>query len=94
MQHYKLRYLQFPEELRGEIYGMTLQENGKLTVFIDSSMTEAEQKKNLKHELAHIFLGHLEAVEQRPETELEAEAIAFSDYMTDEDLEALLKWAI
>lgn len=94
MRHYKLRYKSFPEELRGEVYGATLQANGKLTVLIDKSMSATEQKKALMHELAHISLGHFEASEQRPATELEEEAIAVSDRMTDEELEALLKWAI
>jgi Zn-dependent peptidase ImmA (M78 family) len=63
-----------------------------LTVLIDSTLSEAEQKKTLKHELAHIILNHFE-LDDRDIEEIEAEADAKAAIMTDAEMEALVKMA-
>lgn len=95
MQNFRLIYKPFPPEFHGQLGGVTGgKPGGRLTVLIDSLLSEKEQKKTLKHELAHIALGHFSDTEERGVTELEAEADAKADSMTEEELETLLKWAI
>ncbi len=95
MQSFKLDYRPFPPELHGKIRGITgVKPNGKTIVLIDSTLSETERKKTLKHELAHIVLGHFLDTEQRDVMELEAEAEAKADSMTEEELNGLLQWQI
>lgn len=95
MQNFRLFYKPFPPEYHGIIKGATGgKPGGRLTILIDSLLSAAEQKKTLKHELAHIALGHFSDTEERGVTELEAEADAKAESMTEEELETLLKWAI
>lgn len=93
MQKFRIRYKPFPAELHGEICGMVGgKPGGMLTVLIDSTLSDEEQKRTLKHELAHIFLEHLNQ-EDRTYKDVEAEADAAAARMTDTELEALLKLA-
>lgn len=95
MQNFRLIYKPFPPEFHGQIGGVTGgKPGGRLTVLIDSTLSEAERKKTLKHELAHIALGHFLDTEQREVMELEAEADAKADSMTDAELNSLMQWQI
>ena len=94
MQNFRLKYKPFPPELHGQLAGITGgKPDGNLTVIIDSTLSEEEQKKTLKHELAHIALGHFQNT-GRDMMRLEEEADAKADRMTDTELEALMQWAI
>ena len=101
MQNFRLIYKPFPPEIHGQIGGITGgKPGGRLTVMIDSTLTEEEQKKTLKHELAHIALGHLEddranrANYLKNVMELEAEADAKAGSMTEAEFNSLMQWQI
>lgn len=93
MQDFRIIYKPFPPEFHGQIGGVTGgKPGGRLTVLIDSLLSEKEQKKTLKHELAHIILNHFE-LDDRDIEEIEAEADAKAAIMTDAEMEALVKMA-
>jgi len=93
MQNFRIKYKPFPADVHGIIGGVTGgKPGGMLTVLIDSTLSEAEQKKTLKHELAHIILNHFE-LDDRDIEEIEAEADAKAAIMTDAEMEALVKMA-
>lgn len=56
----KIKYEQFPDQIRGKIRGLSIARNdGKdFLVIIDSSRAKISQRRTLGHELAHIFRGH------------------------------------
>lgn len=95
MKQFKLQYIPFVEEIRGYVRGIARMDvkRGRYYIYIDSTLPQDQQKWTLKHELAHIYLGHLDNPERDVE-EVEAEADAKADTMTDEELNELLKWAI
>lgn len=93
MQNFRIRFKPFPPEVHGLIGGVTGgKPGGMLTVLIDSTLPEDEQKKTLKHELAHIFLNHFDQ-DERDIEDIEAEADATAASMTDAEMERLLKMA-
>lgn len=93
MQSFRIKYKPFPANIRGIIRGITGGEpGGMLTVLIDSTLSETEQRKTLKHELAHIVLNHFE-LDDRDIKEIEAEADAKAAIMTDAEMEALVRMA-
>ena len=70
-------FVPLPKEIGENIHGMVTEDSTGYYIMIDSSRTEDEQKRILGHELAHIFLGHLE--DRRvsdPEAEAEADRAA------------------
>lgn len=93
MKHFKLEYMPFPEEARGFVFGLISCAGRVPRIIIDSSQDERTQRQALRHELAHLMLGHVDNLEADLAT-LEAEADTAADNMTDADMEALLAWAI
>lgn len=94
MKPYSLYYVNFPAGCNGEVYGITkLKPDGSYIVAIDAAQDEQTQAHALRHELAHIYLKHLE-----PETagktiqEVEREADEYADKMTEKELEYLLSF--
>lgn len=70
----EIRYQEFPQELRGEIPGLvTAKFSDKYIILIDSTQHPIVQRHTLGHELAHIYLNHLEQ-HDRPIKEQEREA--------------------
>ena len=101
MNKFNLIYQPFPEEIQGLIPGFTGHREDDYTVFIDSTQTEEKQDLTLRHELSHLWLGHLDE-DKRTETsqayldnidEIEAEANNYADQMTDEELSYLMTFA-
>ena len=93
MTHFKLNYIPFPAELRGSVFGLISCAGRVPRIVIDSSQDTRTQEKALRHELAHLMLGHADN-QEADLRQLEAEADAAADRMTEEDLEALMQWAI
>lgn len=57
----EVRYEEFPKELRGGILGFTTAKfNDCYIIAIDSTRHPLTQRHTLGHELAHIYLDHLE----------------------------------
>lgn len=70
----EILYQEFPQELRGEITGLvTAKFQDKYIILIDSTRHPITQRQTLGHELAHIFLNHLDQ-HDRPIKEQEQEA--------------------
>ena len=59
----RIFYRPFPEELHKKAFGLTAREGMCYTVIIDSTIDDYIQDYVLGHELAHIFLNHLEQEE-------------------------------
>lgn len=92
MKPFSLFYVRFPAGCEGDIYGITkLKPDGSYIVAIDAAQDEQTQAHALRHELAHIYLKHLE-----PETadksikEVEQEADEYAAQMTEEELNHLM----
>lgn len=56
-----------------DLHGLVGEDANKYYILVNSSLTEEEQQAALGHELAHIFLGHLDD-ERSNDQEAEAEA--------------------
>lgn len=69
----------FPEQLRGVISGIVVDCGNQWAVSIDSTRSRQRQRMALGHELAHIFLGHLDNA-ARTTAFQEAEARRFAWY--------------
>ena len=70
----EILYIDFPEEIKGIVSGMTrLKNDGNYLIAIDSALSESEQIKTREHELAHIFLDHFHA-DELPLSDLENQA--------------------
>lgn len=54
---------EFPEELQGRVRGLTIMGDENYTIMIDSSRHPLIQRRTLGHELAHIYMGHLDQSE-------------------------------
>jgi Zn-dependent peptidase ImmA (M78 family) len=93
MQHFKLKYIPFPAEARGFVFGVINGAGRVPRIYIDSTQDAQTQRQALRHELAHLMLGHIDNQEADLQT-LEEEADAAAASMTEADLEALLQWAI
>ena len=64
----------FPEEIRENVRGMVSEDTDKYYILINSTLSEEEQQHALGHELAHIFLGHVDQGRANdPEAEAEAD---------------------
>lgn len=57
----KIKHELFPKLLQGVIGGITFNEDCFYLVVIDSSRCPITQRQILGHELAHIYLGHLDS---------------------------------
>ena len=102
MNKFNLIYQPFPEEIQGLIPGFAGHRGDDYTILIDSTQPEEKQAWTLRHELSHLWLGHLDDDEKRTETsqaylenidEIEAEANHYADQMTDEELSYLMTFA-
>lgn len=83
-------YRPFPAACGGTVHGLVSSSRGRITILIDSSQDEQTQRKALRHELAHVVLGHLEDT-TRSTSQIEAEAEDLAARMTDEEMEKILK---
>ena len=92
MKQIKVIYAAFPKETQGNVFGFTFENKSSFVVMIDSTQSTERQKKTLKHEVAHIILGHFEQ-EDRPIQDIETEASEKAATMTDADLEMILSKA-
>ena len=90
---YRIIYKAFPAALRGVVRGLTSLRGNLYTVLIDALLDDPERKETLKHELAHIVLGHL-LDDQRSVEDLEREADAYAAAMTEEELQQLIAMAV
>lgn len=83
MQHkgkeVRIRYLPFPATVQGSIFGFLSERNSCYLIGIDSTRTRQKQRQTLGHELAHLFLDHLDRHDLSIK-ELEAEADEMSWY--------------
>lgn len=93
MKHFKLEYMPFPAEAQGFVFGLISCAGRVPRIIIDSTRDEQTQRQALRHELAHLMLGHIDNQDAALEA-LEAEADAAAANMTEAELEALLQWAI
>lgn len=101
MKPFRLVYKEFPELLRGKMPGFTVEYKGTYSVFIDKDLNESERIETIKHELAHIALGHLEDKRFRSResylenlTEIEDAADMYADRMTDKELSELMMYQV
>lgn len=114
MEHFKLIYMPFTElsELKQcqpdrQCFGFLYNNGRRNFILIDSEATPEQQHFTLKHELAHLALGHLAAT--RPLAEIctfgddmfgegwedrEHEADQFAEEMTEEEFTHLMQYAI
>ncbi len=69
----EIRYIAFPEEVQGACGGFLTESSTKYIIAIDSTRAPLQQRQTLGHELAHLFLDHLEQ-RDRPVMIQEAEA--------------------
>ena len=99
MNMIRLIYAGFPPPA-DKIGGVTiLNPSGRVTIMINSIKPDEEQKRTLKHELAHIALGHLRDdrvkgsdfsyLDDNPE--IESDADRFADQINDDTLAELMK---
>ena len=108
MQHFKLIYQAFPEELsRLGVNAFTIQIEQDISILIDSSVSSERQDFLLRHELSHIVLGHL--AETKPINQIdsygddmfgegwierERAADLYAEKMTDQELSELMSYQI
>lgn len=93
MAPYSLYYVNFPAGCEGMIHGATgIDRNGNYIIAIDSAQDEKTQAHALRHELAHVFLKHLEPGNKKTIEEVEREADDYADKMTGEQLKYLLSF--
>lgn len=69
----------FPDNVQGNVKGMCLPGKGCYIVLIDSTQPPEQQKLSIGHELAHIFLGHLDKGHNKSMEAMEREAKANAD---------------
>lgn len=75
-----IKYIPFPAEIRGVVFGMIYGSG----IVIDSSQPEETQQRALRHELAHLVLGHQDT--DKPIRAIEAEADALAAAKTVDQL--------
>lgn len=72
----EIRYQEFPQELQGAISGIvTAKFPQKYIILIDSTRPPLVQRHTIGHELAHLYLNHLDD-HDRPVMDQEREANA------------------
>jgi len=78
----KIRYMEFPQEVRGSCPGfVTAKFDGLYLIVIDSTQAPIVQRHTLGHELAHIYLDHLDRFDQHiMDQEREANRLAWHYY--------------
>ena len=77
----EIRYHCFPEALRGHLRGACMIRNNRYVILIDNKLPEEIQRRTLGHELAHVFLGHLDSRKMKVNVaEFEAD-MAEEEYM-------------
>lgn len=76
-----IKYIPFPAEIRGVVFGMIY---GSGNIAIDNTQPEETQQRALRHELAHLVLGHQDT--DKPIRAIEAEADALAATKTVEQL--------
>lgn len=92
MPPYKVFYTRFPTACEGALNAVvTLLPGGEYIILIDNTKDEATQAFALKHELAHLYLKHLEQTGGETE-KVEAEADEYAEKMTREELNYLLSF--
>ena len=77
-----IEYTPFPESIRGKVKGF-LSASVKFDcwlICIDSELSPQAQRHCLGHELAHLFLDHLDSKKPIPEIEAEANRRAWEFY--------------
>lgn len=92
MQKFKVKYFPFPDEIKDECYGFTVQKQNLFLIAINSNRPPEQQRITLKHELSHILLDHFN--DPRPVEEIEEEAIVYGMTMKDEEFNRLMEWKI
>ena len=88
---------QFPEEAHGRITGATRYnaDFGWYDILIDKDLDEGTYRQTIKHELAHIVLGHFDDELQIDNIdEIEKAAEDYANKMTDAEFSQLLKYRI
>lgn len=90
---FRIIYRPFPNEIKGLIGGGVQKEsNDCYLILIDSDLPEPEQDFTLRHELAHVALGHLETgsgVFGRGWKQREKKADSIAEKMTVDELLSL-----
>ena len=86
MQTFSVRYFHLPRSVRGA----TIWRDGRAFIFINQDLTERQQKRILKHELAHIYLNHID--DPRPIDIIEREADRYAARMTEEEFTAMMMY--
>lgn len=76
----KVYYKPFPAALRGIVRGVSSADGA---ILIDSTLSAADQDKTLRHELAHLILGHHN---REWDAAIEAEADAMAAKFTADQL--------
>ena len=101
MIRFKLVYQSFPDFIRGRVLGSTMIRNGRCVIIIERDLNEAERRHTLKHEFAHIVLGHFEDSRTddsdcylRNLPEIEDEADRYADQMTDAEFSDLMTYQV
>lgn len=96
MKLIQILFCPFPEGAHNKLYGVTRLYNGQYQILIDNLQPEERQQRTLRHEYAHMMLGHLKSTEPEPEypsPEYDAREKAADDYadaMTEAEFSALL----
>lgn len=92
---YAIRFLPFPNDIQGQVFGCICHEVKKdiYAIMIDNTRPEDQQKISLKHEFAHLLMNHFFQLD-KPIDEIEKEAEAKAQQMTDEELQVLLNAAV
>lgn len=107
MTPFFLKYVPFPKDLHGRVPGFTVNQGNNFFILIDSTISENEQTRILKHEFAHIILKHLDQTKPVESIDTfeddmfgpgwltrEAEADTYADAMTDQEFQTLLSYQI
>ena len=94
-KEYAISFLPFPKEIQGKLFGFIFQEikKDRYEILIDNTRPRDQQKISLKHEFAHLLMNHFFQLD-KPIDEIEKEAEAKAQQMTDEELQVLLNAAV
>lgn len=101
MYHFRLGYTAFPDEINISGGFTVLDPDGRCFILINTNHDEESRRQTLKHDFAHIVLGHFEDVRAKDTQtylanmdELEREANEYADQMTDEEFSELMTYRI
>ena len=89
MKHFRTYYRPLPGGVKAAVRPC----KDEYIILINSTLPEDQQRRELKHELAHIYLDHY-AQHSKPIAAIEEEANAMADTMTDEVLLDLMQWQV